>query len=105
MNLANAGMSDFVYLEVSDGTTFKPGPFQGKVITNPPYGERIGDVKELEEVYYQLGENMKNNFKGSSLYLITSNKELLKKIRLKPSFKQDLHNGKLESKFISYDLF
>ena len=105
MNIQNAGMGNYIYLEVADGTSFKPGPFAGKIITNPPYGERIGEVEELEEVYYQLGENFKNNFKGSSAFLITGNKELLKKIRLKPAMKMDLRNGKLDSKFVQYDLF
>ena len=63
---------------------------------NPPYGERLGEKDErLENLYYMLGENLKQNFKGSIFYLITSERNFIKKIQLKTSKKMTLWNGSL----------
>jgi len=105
INLGHAGLLNLIYLEVADGTTFNPGKFKGKVVTNPPYGERLGEIEELKEVYYELGENFKQHFKGSEAFVLTSNIELLKKISLQTSFRHQLHNGKLEARFVKYELY
>jgi 23S rRNA G2445 N2-methylase RlmL len=105
MNIANAGLADLIYLEVADGTTFNPGEFKGKIVTNPPYGERLGEIDELKPIYHELGENLKQQFKDCEAYLITSNLELLKEISLRTSFRKELKNGKLESRFVKYELF
>ena len=105
INIGTAGLSNFIYLEQADGTTFNPGDFKGTIVTNPPYGERLGEIDDLKPLYHELGENFKQQFKESEAYLITSNFELLKQISLRTSFKKILHNGKLEARFVKYELF
>ena len=43
------------------------------IICNPPYGERIGKDEDLEKLYYDYGENLKNCFKGFRAYIFTGN--------------------------------
>jgi putative N6-adenine-specific DNA methylase len=105
INIGVANLSNYIYIEKADGTTFNPGGFKGKVVTNPPYGERLGEIDELKPLYHELGENLKQQFKESEAFIITSNMELLKQISLRTSFKKILHNGKLEARFVKYDLF
>mgnify|MGYP003688149483 CR=1 FL=1 len=75
------------------------------LITNPPYGERIGEEKDLPALYYDLGENLKKNYKGFKAYIFTGNLALLKKISLRTSKKIILFNGAIESRLAEYDLF
>ncbi|MCF8060813.1 MAG: hypothetical protein K9K67_16030 [Bacteriovoracaceae bacterium] len=79
---------------------------QGTVITNPPYGIRLGEKDEkLEQLYYEFGENLKNNWKGFSAYLISQDSNLRKKISLKTSSRFSFYNGPLECRLLGYDLF
>ena len=50
-----------------------------ELFCNPPYGDRLGETKQLEELYYQYGENLKSNFKGFNAFIFTGNQDLRKK--------------------------
>lgn len=76
---------------------------KGMIITNPPYGERMGD--EVEELYGEFGTWLKHDMSGWSACVISSNNTALNQIGLKPSFKQKVYNGDLECSFRKYDLF
>jgi 23S rRNA G2445 N2-methylase RlmL len=105
-NLKAADMADFVHLTNDDATTVKvEGKESGLLVTNPPYGERIGEDRDLPELYYNFGENLKNNFKGFTAYVFTGNLPLLKKISLRTSKKHILYNGSIEARLAEYKLF
>ncbi len=73
---------------------------------NPPYGVRLEkDEPELENLYYELGEQWKNYCKGSRAFIFTANIPLLKKISLRPSKKWELFNGQLPAKLVEYHLY
>ena len=56
-NLKKAKLFKKISIKKSDGTKIKPETFtQGIVFCNPPYGERLGQIQELEELYYQYGK-------------------------------------------------
>ena len=78
----------------------------GLVITNPPYGIRLGEKDEqLEELYYEFGETLKNNWKGFSSFIVSQDSSLRKKISLKTSSRFSFFNGALECRLLGYDLF
>jgi len=75
----------------------------GMVITNPPYGERIGE--NVNELYKLIGDTLKNHYDGFDAWIISSNMEAFKHVRLKASKKIVLFNGSLECKFQKYEMY
>ncbi|WP_258105316.1 class I SAM-dependent RNA methyltransferase [Marinoscillum sp. MHG1-6] len=80
-----------------------PGTADGVIISNPPYGERIGE--NVNELYGLIGDTLKNNYSGFDAWLISSNMEAFKHLRLRPSKKLVLFNGPLECKFQKYEMY
>lgn len=76
---------------------------KGTVITNPPYGERMGD--EVEEMYGEIGNWMKNEMTGYECWIISSNLMAFKFVGLKPSKKIRLYNGNLECSFRQFSVY
>ena len=74
------------------------------MITNPPYGERIGSP-DLLGLYQTLGERLKHAFVGNSAWIISYKDECIQEIGLKPTKKVPLYNGELECKFLQYEIF
>lgn len=105
INLGLAGLKQFAYLEQTDASLFSPPHFKGVIMANPPYGERLDHIENLENLYHQFGENLKQNFKQSRAYIYTSNLNLLKKISLQSKFRKTLHNANLEGRLVRYDLY
>lgn len=93
-NAALAGVSDYIEFEVQE---FKDLAFEneyGFLITNPPYGERMGEDEEIEELYKLIGEKYREA-KNWSFYVITSNEELESFMKVKYEKKKKLYNGSL----------
>ena len=89
---------------VDDCIIFKQMPMQklvaketgGIIITNPPYGERIGEKKQIESIYRKYSEFFKEN-PTWSLFLVTTDKELEAKTLGRPADRRrKLYNGRLE---------
>lgn len=76
----------------------------GLLLFNPPYDERM-EVTEVEAFYQAIGDQMKQEFTNYQAWIITSNLKALKKLGLRAGKKHHLYNGKLECKFINYDLY
>ena len=81
---------------------FIPKFQRGMIITNPPYGERIGE--EVDNLYKKIGDTFKKNFSGFNAWVLSSNISALKKLHLKPSEKMALFNGALQVQFCKYNL-
>lgn len=103
-NIKNAGLSRVIKLAIKDFEDFEPPEEPGVVITNPPYGERI-QPEDINRLYAMMGERLKHNFSGYDAWFISSNKEALKHVGLRPSVKKTLYNGALECKFQKYELY
>jgi putative N6-adenine-specific DNA methylase len=103
-NVARAGLSDIITLEMSDFKDLKSIDDHGYVFLNPPYGQRI-QPKEIDLLYGMIGTILKHNFTGTTAWLITSNKESLKHIGLKPKEKHILFNGALECVLLKYEIY
>lgn len=75
----------------------------GMIISNPPYGERIGE--DMNTFYRTIGDTLKNNFTGFDAWLLSSNMEAFKHVKLRASKKIVLFNGALECKFQKYEMY
>jgi len=75
----------------------------GTMISNPPYGERMGE--EVEELYGELGDWMKQEMKGFDCWVISSNMDAFKELALRPDRKIKVFNGDLECSFRKYSIY
>lgn len=103
-NVRKAGLPDIVSLEVKDFKDLRPGGNGGFLLFNPPYGERLS-TDETNSLYNMIGSSLKHNFPGNTAWIISSNRESLKHIGLKPKEKHILYNGALECLFLKYELY
>jgi putative N6-adenine-specific DNA methylase len=99
-------------LPYSESVTLSAHPFQhikqfenGVLLTNPPYGIRLGERKEVENLYKELGDFLKTKCKGTSAFIYTGEPELRKYIGLKTSGRIPLNNGKLEGVLLQIDSY
>lgn len=103
-NLRQAGLTKEIQLKVSAFQEMIPPAGGGVMITNPPYGERI-EVEDITRLYQDLGDALKQNYKGYKAWVISSDLMALKKIGLKPMKKYILFNGQLECRYAGFDLY
>lgn len=76
----------------------------GLVISNPPYGERLGETETLIPLYAQLGEKLKTEFAGWRAAVLTANPDLGKNMGLRARKRYTLFNGPLECKLLCFDV-
>ncbi|MBA2779461.1 bifunctional 23S rRNA (guanine(2069)-N(7))-methyltransferase RlmK/23S rRNA (guanine(2445)-N(2))-methyltransferase RlmL [Billgrantia kenyensis] len=77
---------------------------RGLVITNPPYGERLGELPELVTLYRELGEGVRRAFPGWRMAVFTANPDLGHRIGLRADKQYSLKNGPLEAKLLLMDV-
>ncbi|HIE40734.1 MAG TPA: bifunctional 23S rRNA (guanine(2069)-N(7))-methyltransferase RlmK/23S rRNA (guanine(2445)-N(2))-methyltransferase RlmL, partial [Thiomicrorhabdus sp.] len=76
----------------------------GLVITNPPYGERLGEVEEVKRIYTALGNYLKSEFDGWQAAVFTANPELGMYLGLKAKRSHKFANGPMECKLFRFDV-
>ena len=104
VNISSAGLSDMITLSVNDFRDLKPQAEAGVIIMNPPYGQRIR-TDDSNEFYDMIGTVLKHGFPGYDAWIISSDREALKHVGLKPSGKTALFNGALECLLVNYKLY
>ncbi len=95
-NLQQAGFGNVVQVDRSDLLDLDAPASAGIMLTNPPYGERIGEQEELAAFYPELGSVLKRRWAGWQCFFFTADLRLPKLVGLKPSRKTPLFNGPLE---------
>lgn len=95
-NLQEAGFGNIVTVDQGDILEIAPLNETGILVTNPPYGERIGEADDLAAFYPQLGTALKRHWAGWHCFFFTADLRLPKLVGLKPSRKTPLFNGPLE---------
>ncbi len=104
-NAKAAGVEDMIEFVRRDVVEFTPPCPRGLIVTNPPYGVRIGgDEYELQDTYKNLAHSLKANFKGWTAWILAGNKELTPALRLKASGRFQVFNGPIECRFLKYEL-
>lgn len=102
-NLRRLPIGRFVKVNADSFQESKSPAESGVMITNPPYGERMGD--EIEELYEELGDWMKTEMQGFSCWIVSSNMEAFKFVGLRPDRKVKVFNGSLECSFRKYEIY
>ena len=109
-NIQRAGLAGMVKVEQCDikdlRTVESPraeAP-RGLLITNPPYGDRLGESGALGPLYETLGDVAKRRFPGWTLAVLTGNKALEKRIGLKSSAHFDAFNGPIKCSLRVYPI-
>jgi putative N6-adenine-specific DNA methylase len=104
MNLKESGLEDAVRLKQVNLLELTPPADAGMLVTNPPYGVRLGEKDELAAFYPQLGDALKQKFEGWTAYIFSGDPDLARLIRLKPARKTVLYNGALECRLYVYPM-
>jgi putative N6-adenine-specific DNA methylase len=103
-NLAHAGLDDLIEVRRADLLEIDPPTANGVLVTNPPYGERIGELDELAAFYPRLGDAFKKRFAGWHCWLLSADTRLPKLIGLRPERKIPLFNGALECRLYGFEI-
>ena len=103
-NLAHAGLESAVALKQANLLELTPPRKPGIVVTNPPYGVRIGEQEELARFYPLLGDALKQRFAGWNVCIFTADMRLPKLIGLKPKRRVPLFNGALECRLYEFEM-
>ncbi len=101
-NAELAEVDDVVKFEVSDATRFHWGGLYGRIVTNPPYGERIMERREAEELYRAFGSAWRKFPDTWKLYLLSSHTEFERTFGKQADKKRKLYNGMLKCDLFMY---
>ncbi len=104
-NLSRYGLEDWVKVRRQDVARMQAPPGRGLMVTNPPYGERLGDDDDLPALYASLGRSMRERLGGWSCWIITSEKRLADQIGLRPRQRHALYNGPLDCRLLYYPVY
>ncbi len=101
-----AGVDGLIRVEEGDVRHAAPpkGAEAGLLITNPPYGQRMGDGRNLAALYRTLGERVRGYWPGWMAAVFTGNPPLCGELRLKPRRTYDYRNGSIPCRFAMYKL-
>ena len=102
LNLRDAGLDRAVTLKQVNLLEMNAPAARGILVTNPPYGVRLGEKQKLAELYPQLGDLLKRRFPGWTAYIFSGDPDIAKLIRLSPSRRTVLFNGALECRLYEY---
>ena len=102
--VVGAGVDDVVRIRRADlgELELEPGD---RVITNPPYGDRLGELGDLAALYGRIGDTLKRHGRGASAHVLTGSKFLAGKIGLRTERRDTLWNGALECRLLHYELY
>ena len=101
-NLERAGLRGLVQVEKRAVGDVRPRRSTGLVVVNPPYGERLGDVKTLGSLYSDLGKTLKTHFRGWHAGVFTGNPDLAFKLGIRANRSYKLYNGAIECKLFNF---
>lgn len=100
-NLAAAGVEDRIRLEVRDVADFAPKRgWNAWIVTNPPYGERVGRERDLESLYRRFGALLGDRCDGYRVAILSGNPGLTKSLGLDPARRTALKNGSIDCELL-----
>ncbi len=105
-NVEAAGLHGLIHIERGDLSALQPpeSAEPGLVIVNPPYGERLGEVEALTELYGSLADRLKQGFVGWQAAVFTGNPELTRRMGLRARKQYAFYNGAIPCKLLCFEL-
>lgn len=105
-NAQEAGVAGFFTLDRQDMAHAAPPPGveYGLFITNPPYGERMGERADMPKLYRALGDALRARFSGWRAAVLAGDVELGRAMQLHAEKRYALYNGALETVLLTFDL-
>ena len=104
-NLESVGLTKHVEFVYGDFKKLEIPPGPGIVIINPPYGERLGEIEELEPLYSEIGDFFKQKCVNYTGYVFTANLDLAKNLGLRTRSRKIFYNARLEARLLEYELY
>ena len=101
LNAKQAGVDHLIHFQVRDVAELRHPKKYGFILTNPPYGERLEDKKDLPEIYGKLGDAFKN-LDSWSMFVITSYEDAPKSIGRKADKNRKIYNGMIKTYFYQF---
>jgi len=101
LNAKQAGVDHMIHFQTRDVADLRHPKKFGFILTNPPYGERLEDKKDLPEIYGKLG-NAYKNLDSWSMYVITSYEDAPKSIGKKADKNRKIYNGMIKTYFYQF---
>lgn len=105
VNAKLAGVDHLIEFIICDFTETPIPEKPGVVFFNPEYGERLGEIAELEITYEQMGDFLKKKCQGWMGYIFTGNSDLAKKIGLKANRRIEFFSAKLDCRLLEYEMY
>ena len=103
-NIENAGLDEHIRIAHKPLDQFgKATAETGLLVTNPPYGARMGEVEQLIPLYQKLGVVLQKNFTEWRAAIYTGNLDLARELDLSPSKQYSLFNGSIACKVLVFD--
>ncbi len=105
-NVERAGLTGRVHIERRDVALLSADglPASGLVVTNPPYGERIGGPETLDSLYGTLGQRLRDRFPGWRAAVMTGDPALGHALGMRAVKVHTLYNGRIECRLLHFDL-
>ena len=103
INIEAAEMEDVIEVRKQNFFDSKKELFPLLMVFNPPYDERITITDA--DFYKKIGDTFKTGYPNTLAWMISSDLEAVKKVGLRPSRKIKLFNGKLECRFLQYEMY
>lgn len=100
-HLRQAGVADGVKLKIQALKDVQVSKEYGALITNPPYGERLGDAPQIERLYKEMGE-LSKKLETWSFFIITSHPNFESFFGRTADKNRKLYNGRIETKYYQY---
>lgn len=100
-NAKIAGVADAVKPVAADAADFVSGERFGSIICNPPYGERLSDLKSCEELYAKIGKTF-SHLPDWSYYILASDENFEKCFGRKADKKRKIYNGMIKCNVYQY---
>lgn len=104
-NIASAGLKDRIRIRHAAFADLEAPEGGGVLIMNPPYGERMDKDEDILALYAMIGDTLKQRWAGYTAWVLTSNMEAAKHVRLAAKPRIKLFNGPLECRFLRYELY
>lgn len=103
-NIEYAQLDEVIEVYNKDFFTTEKECFPLLMVFNPPYDERI-QLDNSDEFYKKIGDTFKQHYPNTLAWLISADLHGIKRVGLRPSRKIKLYNGKLETRFLQYEMY